>query len=202
MVLKRHNKSTSQFASLILFLMLLSCTACQKSSSESPVTTIYLVRHAEKIKGVKDPDLSPSGFQRAKKLADTLRSLPIEQTYATQYKRTQQTVAEVAKSIEKKTIIYKAHAIKKLGQTLTQTYPGKHVLVAGHSNTIPKIIKELGVKEEITIDYKTGYDDLYVVFWRKGKPAKWMHLHYGKRLYKKGKQAKTPKGSSTQPVNR
>ena len=46
----------------ILFILTLSLSC-------SPVTTIYLVRHAEKIDNSKDPDLSAIGIARADRLS-------------------------------------------------------------------------------------------------------------------------------------
>src|SRR5215831_5142150 len=63
-----------------------------------PVTTIILVRHAEKIIDPADPDveLSPAGEGRARELVDLFGDSGINAIYATQYKRTQQTVKPLA----------------------------------------------------------------------------------------------------------
>ncbi|MGH9930616.1 MAG: histidine phosphatase family protein, partial [Pyrinomonadaceae bacterium] len=60
-----------------------------------PPMTVILVRHAEKQivpPENKDPDLSPAGLARAQGLARMFGDTGITAIYATQYKRTQQTV--------------------------------------------------------------------------------------------------------------
>src|SRR5258707_12099568 len=63
-----------------------------------PVTTVILVRHAEKIidPNNADPDLSPAGQARAQELVRMFGDTGINAIYATQYKRTQQTVKPLA----------------------------------------------------------------------------------------------------------
>src|SRR5215467_6237775 len=59
-----------------------------------PVTTIILVRHAEKIidPNNNDPDLSPAGQARAQEIVRMFSDAGINALYATQYKRTQETI--------------------------------------------------------------------------------------------------------------
>ena len=59
-----------------------------------PVTTVILVRHAEKNiePNNPDPDLSPAGQRRAQELARMFSGAGVNTIYATQYKRTQETV--------------------------------------------------------------------------------------------------------------
>jgi len=129
----------------------------------SPATaqsTIFIVRHAEKADATKDPDLSEAGRARAEALAKTLRDANVTAIYATEFKRTQQTAAPLA---------------KVLGITVT-TLPAKHnaalmaklrasngsVLVVGHGDTIPDLIKALGISDPINIA-ENDYDNLFAV---------------------------------------
>src|SRR6185436_2612241 len=59
-----------------------------------PVTTVILVRHAEKVidPNNSDPDLSPAGQARAQEIVRIFSDAGINAIYATQYRRTQQTV--------------------------------------------------------------------------------------------------------------
>src|SRR5438067_13250377 len=63
-----------------------------------PVTTVILIRHAEKVidPNNSDPDLSPAGQARAQELARMFGDGGINAIYATQYQRTQQTVKLLA----------------------------------------------------------------------------------------------------------
>ncbi len=56
--------------------------------------------------------------------------------------------------------------------------PGENVLVVGHSNSIPDVIKMLGGDVVPTIDERK-FDDLFIVtVYAKGK-AKVTHMKYG-----------------------
>jgi broad specificity phosphatase PhoE len=63
-----------------------------------PVTTVIVIRHAEKKiePDNPDPDLSPAGQARAQELVRMFSDAGINAIYATQYKRTQQTVKPLA----------------------------------------------------------------------------------------------------------
>src|SRR5205809_7384909 len=63
-----------------------------------PVTTVILVRHAEKNiePNNPDPDLSPAGQARAQELVRMLGAAGVNAIYATNFKRTQQTVKPLA----------------------------------------------------------------------------------------------------------
>ena len=129
-------------------------------STATAQSTIFIVRHAEKADATKDPDLSEAGRTRAEALAKTLRDANITAIYATEFKRTQQTAAPLAKA---------------LGITVT-TLPAKdnaaliaklrasngNALVVGHGDTIPDLIKALGISDPINIG-ENDYDNLFAV---------------------------------------
>src|SRR5215213_9019578 len=74
-----------------LLLMTVSCHAA---------TTIILVRHAEKaVSTSADMALSEAGAARANELARVLGGARIGAIYTTQYLRTRQTVAPLAKAL-------------------------------------------------------------------------------------------------------
>src|SRR5436853_6204047 len=63
-----------------------------------PVTTLILIRHAEKIidPNNSDPDLSPAGQTRAQEIVRMFGDAGINAVYVTQYKRTKETVQPLA----------------------------------------------------------------------------------------------------------
>src|SRR5687767_15049965 len=63
-----------------------------------PITTVILIRHTEKNVEPDNPNpaLSPDGIERAQTLVHVLGQSGISAVYATQYIRTQLTVAPVA----------------------------------------------------------------------------------------------------------
>ena len=129
-------------------------------STATAQSTIFIVRHAEKADATKDPDLLEAGRARAEALAKTLRDANVTAIYATEFKRTQQTAAPLAKA---------------LGITVT-TLPAKdnaaliaklrasngNALVVGHGDTIPDLIKALGISDPIYIA-ENDYDNLFAV---------------------------------------
>lgn len=146
--------------------------------SSSP-TTVYLVRHAEKVTEPKsdDPDLTDSGKKRAAHLQKVLRSAKISAIHSTDYKRTKLTVEPLAKalgvpveSISTKTPEAVKHLLEK--------HAGQTVLYTGHSNTLPEMIAALGVKEKVTMT-DADYDGLYVVIRDGNAEPILLRLHYG-----------------------
>ena len=153
------------FAALLLFFVLLASTAAAQS-------TIFLVRHAEKAAG-DDPDLTDTGRARAESLANVLKDAGITAIYTSEVKRTQQTAAPLAKSLHLDPTIIPTKDRTALIAKL-QSSSG-NALVVGHSNTIPEIIKGLGIAEPITIA-DNDYDNLFVVVLDE-KP-RLIRLHY------------------------
>jgi broad specificity phosphatase PhoE len=129
-------------------------------STATAQSTIFIVRHAEKADATKDPDLSEAGRARAEALAKTLRDANITAIYATEFKRTQQTATPLAKalSITITTLPAKDNAalIAKLRAS------NGNALVVGHGDTIPDLIKALGISDPINIG-ENDYDNLFAV---------------------------------------
>jgi phosphohistidine phosphatase SixA len=134
-------------------------------TKKQPTTsTYYLIRHAEKDRSNpanKNPELSAKGQQRAAKWAETFNSIPIDQVFSTNYKRTWQTAYPIAKSKNVKVQIYNPDKID-VEQFILNT-KGQHILIVGHSNTTPKLANALLGEET----YKMMEDDdnsgLYII---------------------------------------
>src|SRR5262249_17917763 len=132
--------------------------------AQAPKTagTIFLVRHAEKDSDASDALLSKTGEQRATCLAQTLRDARIGAIYVTEVKRTQQTAEPLARSLGMEPILVKADDTSALVSKVRQDLSGKNVLVVGHSDTLPKVLSELGVTGAPGIG-RNEYDLLFVV---------------------------------------
>jgi broad specificity phosphatase PhoE len=161
-------------------LLLLSVSLSASVAHAAEPTTIYLVRHAEKVLEPKtdDPLLTAVGTKRAEALAKVLRDAGISAIYATEYKRTQLTVAPLAAALKLTPVVFSSKDAKAFAKLVLDKSAGKTVLVAGHSNTVPDIMKELGVKDAPAID-DAHYDNLFVVVRREGEVPKLLRLHYG-----------------------
>ena len=128
----------------------------------SPATaqsTILIVRHAEKTDATKDPDLSDAGRARAEALAKMLKDANITAIYATEFKRTQQTAAPLAKVLGITVTILPAKDNAALIAKLRASTG--NALVVDHGDTIP-LIKGLGISDPINIG-ENDYDNLFAV---------------------------------------
>ena len=138
------------------------------ASTAAAQPTIFLVRHAERADGgmsgattmATDPDLSDTGRARAESLARMLKDAGIVAIYVTEFKRTQQTAAPLAKALGIEMITVPANAPTTLLEALN-TARG-NVVVVGHSNTVPDLLRGLGVTPAVKIDDKE-HDNLFIV---------------------------------------
>ncbi len=144
---------------IILGLASWLLTACQ--SAPKPAAHYYLVRHAEKILDVKDPDLTQDGHQRARDLAIRLKDVPLTQIYSSDYKRTQQTAAPLAAAKGLTVTPYNPRDLESFAVTL-KSMRG-HILIVGHSNTTPPLAEYLGGNGGKPIREVDEYDRLYII---------------------------------------
>jgi broad specificity phosphatase PhoE len=136
-----------------------------------PGTTIYLVRHAEKDTG-NNPPLTQAGFKRAGDLMRYLSNKNINHIYSTKYKRTNQTADSLKLAQNLTTIIYEADTIGNdlINKINGNGDNGKTILVVGHSNTIPKLIRRLGVTTFVMQNLgDTEFDNLFILKYKKRK---------------------------------
>lgn len=166
--------------------------AAIQSAGAAP-TTIILVRHAEK-KVVppenKDPDISPAGQARADELARMFGGAGIGAIYASQYKRTQQTVKPLADKLGVAVTQVQAKNTDDLVKRIRAGVAGQVVFIAGHNNTIPEIIGALG-GPKLPIIPETEYDNLYILTVQSDGAAKLLAMKYG--------GAVTPSGDQNMP---
>ncbi len=144
------------------------------------VTTVILIRHAEKVidPNNADPDLSPAGQARAQELVRMFGDAGINAIYATQYKRTQQTVKPLADKLGLPANQVNSKNTADLVARINSQNSGQVIFIAGHNNTVPEIIAALG-GPTFPIIPETEFDNLYIVtIYRTGK-AKVVKLKYG-----------------------
>ena len=122
-------------------------------------TTVYLVRHAEKVDETDSTDLSPAGQRRAIALADTLAGRGIDSIFTTPYRRTRQTAEPLAQRLSIRPISYTPQPnkliISRVGRIRRKT-----VLVVAHSNTLLDIARGLGAKPTLPKIESGDYDNL------------------------------------------
>ncbi len=148
-----------------------------KKKTPSIATTVFLVRHAEKEAVDKDPGLTGAGIRRAESLAKVLSGADLKAAYATEFRRTRDTVAPAARAAGVTPTVVAAMDDAALAKKLLADHAGQNVLVAGHSNTIPAILKALGVEKAVELGHD-DYDDLFVVVLEPGRRPHLISLKY------------------------
>src|SRR5438132_468222 len=144
-------QNKSGFKTALVFSMLFAVLAAvlvfaYYATCRRPVTTLILGRHAEKVIDPNNPDvdLNADGQDRAQELVRMFGDSGINAIYATQYKRTQETVKPLADRLGLP--INQVNA-KNTGDLLAQIraeHSGETSFVAGHNNTVPEIIAAAG----------------------------------------------------------
>ena len=135
---------------------------------------VVIVRHAEKAtNGGNDPDLSSAGQARANELARILKDSGITAIFTTEFKRTQETAAPTATSAHLTPTVVAAKDTAALVAKLHQL--NGNALVVGHDDTIPNIVKALGINSSISIP-GTDYSELLIVIL--GDKPELFRLHY------------------------
>jgi broad specificity phosphatase PhoE len=156
----------TRVGSAMFWLVLLTVVSLQAVVAQQ--TTVILVRHAEKADApATDPPLTEVGQARAKRLADALKNAGVSAIYVTDFKRTQETAAPIAAalSVPTNTAVTAGGAgqyAASLAQRIQKDHKGKTVLVVGHSNTTPEVIKALG-GPALPVIPDSDYDNLFVV---------------------------------------
>lgn len=130
-----------------VFVSMLSCKEVKKEKvalEAEEVTTYYLIRHAEKDRSDStntNPALTEKGLERAKHWAHYFDSIPLNEIYSTDYKRTQQTAIYVATKKNLATESYEPNNL--LTEDFKLITKGHKVLIVGHSNTTPMLVNQL-----------------------------------------------------------
>lgn len=167
------------FISVSLFLIGQKSFAQDAASSKE--VTYYIVRHAEKDTG-SNPPLSKIGQERAGDLYRKLKNKKIDLIFVSQYPRTGMTadslrIYQNIDSVHYLADITGVNLFKKIDE---HSGKAKNILIVGHSNTLPGIIRRAGVKSFTLKDIPDeDYQHLYIVKIRKGK-IKFYQKVYGK----------------------
>jgi broad specificity phosphatase PhoE len=137
--------------------------------SLEPGTVVVVVRHAEKANDdPDDPSLDARGERRAHALADVLGDARIDAIYTTHLVRT---VATAAPSASARAVdptvrpIARGAAVdhsRALAAEIAARNAGQRVLVVGHSNTVPEIVRALTGFEIAEIP-ETEYEHIFII---------------------------------------
>lgn len=165
---------------------ILALVALLATASVAAAQTVFVVRHAERADAAgpgaaprqemmmaSDPELSGAGRARAEALASMLKDAGVAAIFTTEYKRTQQTAAPLAKLLG---LPVQTVPSKDTPGLVAKVKSAKgNVLVVGHSNTVPDIVKGLGIATPVAIG-ESDYDNLFIV--TLGGSPSLLHLHF------------------------
>jgi broad specificity phosphatase PhoE len=184
-LIEEPTEPRARFRTALVFLMLFALLGAVVlfayfATFERPLTTIILIRHAEKNvePGNADPGLSPAGQVRAQELVRMFGDAGIGAIYVSQYKRTQQTVKPLADKLGIPITQVDAKNTAEVIKQIRARHNGDVVFVSGHNNTVPEIIAALG-GPRLPIIPETEFDNLYVVTVYRVGGAKLLKLKYG-----------------------
>jgi broad specificity phosphatase PhoE len=115
------------------------------SNPDKTYSKFYVVRHAERYAGFNG-HLTWYGRERAGDLRRLLQDSGIQKIYITPYSRTLETADSLRLQQKTDTVIYLVDTSgADLGRLLKRKKDyGKNILIVGHGNTVPGILRMLG----------------------------------------------------------
>lgn len=161
---------------LWLIVALLGMSAC----TQNEVTTVFLVRHAEKEEpyNTDDPPLTERGQARAAALLTQLTVDSVHALFSTDYRRTRQTLMPTAEAMQTDIRLYEAHDYTGLADRIRREHSGENVVVAGHSNTVLPIIEALGGEPPLDSIGHQDYDYIFKVSLENGQAEEVELMNY------------------------
>lgn len=167
----------------IVLIVFLAVVALSSRTDAPGITTIYIVRHAEKDVSDprnQDPELSVEGKERAGALASKLKEIKLDAVFATKYKRTSQTAYNSAKKSNVEIQTYDAQDFRGIAELVITKHIGHKVLIVGHSNTVLELIETFGVRRPLASLSDEDYDFFFVLKINSGGKAELRTERYGK----------------------
>lgn len=149
---------------LLIFAFLIVFSTFSQNETQENTSTYYLIRHAEKDRseeGVKNPHLTKKGLLRAQNWANSLKHIPFDAVYSTDYFRTKETAQPVANNKKLSITIYDPRNLDI--DKFKEETKGKTIFVVGHSNSTPMFVNQLLGKEKYKHIDDRNNSNLYIV---------------------------------------
>lgn len=167
--MNRPSPARPAVLALLCTTIILAIAAARPSRAAAPPalppdTTLILVRHGEKPSETTDA-LSDAGTARAARLAQLLDHAGIDTIYTSPTIRARQTAEPVAAALHIAADRRREYQVKGVKPTtavmdlLAAEGPSHVILIVGHSDTIPDLLKTLG-GWTLTVN---DHDDLFIV---------------------------------------
>ena len=150
---------------VLVSVLLMSATAAAQQ-------TVIFVRHAERADGgaggtaamtgtPADPSLSDAGAARAARLAAMLADAGVKGIYTSEFKRTQETARPLASKLGLALEVVPSKDPSGLAAKIKAAHARDAVLIVGHSNTIPDLVRAFGGPEIKIADNE--YSGIYIL---------------------------------------
>lgn len=159
---------------VIILVFLLAFSALPTAQAQQAV---YLIRHAEQALDTKDPPLTEAGRQRATAWASILRDAGIKVIYTSKKRRTKQTGEHIAQALSIPLESMPRSDVAGLIDRLRTRHADDAALVISHTLSIPKLLKELGHLEDVTIE-REEYGNLFVIVPKNDSDPAVLHLRF------------------------
>lgn len=158
----------------VLALLLLPAAALAQQE-------VILVRHAELQAGAmaapKNVPLSPAGKERAQRLAAVLKDAGVAAIYVTDFTRTNDTAQPLSQELDRPLTVVSKGEQQDLAGRLRKNHGSQVVLVVGHTDTLPELIKSLGYPGSVKIEAQ-DYGNIFIVTPRGDTAPAFLRLRY------------------------
>ena len=174
------NRQLLLLLSLPLVVLFPLVLGAQEEAFEPGPRTVILVRHAEKAQdGTVNPPLSEEGTARAEELALLLGGAGVTHLFSSEYLRTQATLQPLADASGLEVLVRPAREMGPFLEELRRLPSGAVACVAGHSNTVPALVRGLGGDAAGSLE-EDEYDKLFLVTLT-GEGSSTLQLSFGAR---------------------
>ncbi|MDH3418104.1 MAG: histidine phosphatase family protein [Gammaproteobacteria bacterium] len=174
----------SRLVPIVIYVLV--CLGLAWFFESQATTTIIFVRNADVEAAAAangDPVLSVLGRRRAELLADALQDIDVvagvDAIYASEFRRTQQTAAPVARRLELDVRITDPYQIETFMGQLLREHKGEIVLVVTHGDILAPLVEELHGSKNIPAMDDVSDDNIYIVTIPWFGKVKTLRLHYG-----------------------
>jgi len=161
-----------------LFLALALLAPLSSLPAQDAPLTVFVVRHAEKGPGSPDPSLTDAGRRRAEALARVLKDAQVTALYVSEFKRSQETLAPLAKATGLTPMVVYAGQMDDLIAMLRALPAGSRAVVASHSNLVHLIVERLSGQTVPALG-DLDYDRMVVVTVQADGKGQAVVLRYG-----------------------
>lgn len=151
------------------------------ASMASAQQAVILVRHAElpdaAMAPAKDLPLSEAGEARAMRLSNMLKDAGVGAIYVTDFVRTNKTAQPLSREINRELIVLPKGDPQELVERIRKNHGGQTVLIVGHTDTLPGLLKALGHPVDIKIEPQ-DYTNLFLVIPKSDGAPTFVRLRY------------------------